>query len=255
MTNPDPGRIQKRAQAMAGKHILLVGASGGIGTQLAAMFPNDFLALHYYQHELGQQGERPGSNPAHPRGFAADITKYEQVERMVTEVLREFGRIDVTINCAGISLDAMAHKFTPDDWQNVIQTNLIGAFNVIRAVLPSMRTNKYGRIINMSSVVFQRPVLGTTAYSASKAGLVGLTRTVALENAHLGITCNCIALGYFEAGLLYRIPLEMREAIRRAIPIGRFGQVEEIQRTIQYLIDTEYITGQVVNLNGGLYTG
>jgi NAD(P)-dependent dehydrogenase (short-subunit alcohol dehydrogenase family) len=118
-----------------------------------------------------------------------------------------------------------------------------------------MRANKYGRIILLTSVVFQNPVMGTLAYSASKAGLVGLVRTVALENARMKITCNCISLGYFDAGMLYQIPEQLREQIRMKIPLERFGRIEELAKTIDYLVDTEYITGQVISLNGGLYFG
>jgi NAD(P)-dependent dehydrogenase (short-subunit alcohol dehydrogenase family) len=115
-----------------------------------------------------------------------------------------------------------------------------------------MRANSFGRIIILTSVVFQRPVVGTSAYSASKSALVGLARTVALENASRGVTCNCIALGYFDAGMLYTIPADVRENIRQTIPLGRFGRIDELYRTIQFLIDTEYVTGQVISVNGGL---
>jgi len=230
---------------MADQCILIVGASGGIGSQLVPLLSTDRLALHYCQHVPSQTGFH----------IKADITRYDEVEQLVATVLRELGRIDVLINAAGVSTDVMTHKFPADAWREVIEANLVGTFNVIRAALPAMRAAKYGRIISLSSIVFQRPVFGTSAYSASKAGLVGLTRTVALESAALGITCNTIALGYFEAGLLYRIPAEPREQIRQLIPMKRFGRVEELHRTIQYLIDTEYITGQVLSLNGGLYNG
>jgi NAD(P)-dependent dehydrogenase (short-subunit alcohol dehydrogenase family) len=228
---------------MTGKSILLIGASGGIGTQLAPMFAQDNLILHYHKH-----------SPSTP-GFsvAADVTDYGAVECMVKDVLDRFEHIDVLINASGISVDGFAHKFSPEAWRKVVEVNLFGSFNVIRAVLPSMRANHYGRIISLSSVVFQRPMMGTSAYSASKAALVGLTRTVASENATMGITCNLIALGYFDAGLLYQIPPEAREEIREAIPQKRFGRIDELSRTIQYAIDTEYLTGQVISLNGGLY--
>ena len=228
---------------MAGKHILLVGSSGGLGSQLATMFLDDTLILHYHRHEPACEGHR----------VCADITSYEAVERMVADILEKLGHIDVLINASGTSIDGFTHKFAPHTWRSVIEVNLVGTFNLARAVLPSMRANRYGRIITLASVVFQCPVMGTSAYSASKAALVGLTRTMALENAGLGITCNCIALGYFDAGMLYQIPADLREEIRQAIPMKRFGRVDELHRTIQYLIDTEYVTGQVISLNGGLY--
>ena len=228
---------------MAKKNILLAGASGGIGSQLAPMFHNDNVVLHYNKNE-------PKSDRLSIR---ADITKHVEVERMVEELIAKLGTLDVLVNITGVSINGFAHKISYVDWRHVVDVNLIGSFNLIRAVLPYMRKENYGRIINISSVVFQRPVLGTSAYSASKAALVGLTRTVALENANKGITCNCIALGYFDAGILYDIPEEMRENIRTSIPLKRFGQVKELYRTIKYLIEEEYITGQVISQNGGLF--
>lgn len=228
---------------MRSKNILLIGASGGIGTKLATMFTEDNLILHYHNHNPNKPGY----------SVAADIADYGAVESMVKDILDRFERIDVLINASGISIDGFVHKFSPEAWRKVVEVNLIGSFNVIRAVLPSMRANHYGRIITLSSIVFQRPMMGTSAYSASKAALVGLTRTVAIENASMGITCNCVALGYYDAGILYQIPPEAREEIRGAIPQKRFGEIEEIYRTIQYIIDTEYLTGQVISVNGGLY--
>jgi len=232
---------------MSGLRILIAGSSGGIGTGLAAAFSGEKLILHYHRHEPAQK----------ENGYLirADLTNYEEVERMVGEILKAYGGLDVLINAAGISTDGFTHKLRPEDWGSVIGTNLSGAFNLARAVLPSMRENKQGRIIFLTSVVFQNPVLGTPAYSASKAGLVGLTRTIALENARARITCNCISLGYFDAGMLYQIPEPLREQIRAKIPLGRFGRLEELAGAIRFLVDTEYITGQVLNLNGGLYMG
>lgn len=228
---------------MTRKNIMLIGGSGGIGTQISKMFTNDNLILHYHNHNPSKQDY----------SVAADVVDYGAVENIVKDVLDKYNRIDVLINASGISVDGYAHKFSPESWRKVVEVNLIGSFNVIRAVLPSMRANRYGRIIALSSVVFQQPLVGTSAYSASKAALVGLTRTVAIENASMGITCNCIALGYFEAGMLYQIPSEAREKIREAIPQKRFGRIQEIYQTIQYIIDTEYLTGQVISLNGGLH--
>ena len=229
---------------MAGKHILLVGASGAIGSQLAVMFPQDQLFLHYHRNEPAGKGHR----------VQADITRYEEVDQMVTGLLTDFGHIDVVINATGVSTDGFTHKFDPAAWSSVIDTNLVGSFNLARAVLPSMRKNRYGRMIMLSSVVYQRPVLGTSAYSASKAGLIGLTRSIAIENSSLGITCNCVALGYFDMGL-YQIPESLREEIREAIPMKRFGRVDELFGVLQCLINTEYLTGQVIALNGGLFMG
>ena len=220
------------------KHVLLLGASGGIGKALSGMLLKD-------EYLVTQHCHRNGMGMGHP----ANLTNIYEVGRMMETV----PPVDILINCTGVSSDAMTHKFDPNEWQRIINVNLVGAFNAIHAVLPGMRERKYGRIINLSSVVYQKPVMGTSAYSASKAGLAGLTHTVALENAALGITCNCISLGYFDAGMISKVPKGVLESIKQGIPLGRLGRVEEIYNTVQWMIDTEYVTGQVVNLNGGLY--
>jgi NAD(P)-dependent dehydrogenase (short-subunit alcohol dehydrogenase family) len=228
---------------MSKKNILIIGASGGIGSTLATMFPDDRLFLHYNKNKPKGEGFH----------ITADVCDFESVEKMVQEILKIHKRIDVVIIASGINSDGFAHKLKPSTWQEIINTNLIGTFNVIRSVLPSMRSTRYGRIVVLSSIVFQKPVMGTSAYSASKAGLVGITRTVAVENAALGITCNCLALGYFEAGMLYKMPKEALEEVRNNIPMKRFGQVAEVKTAINFLIETEYLTGQTISINGGLY--
>jgi NAD(P)-dependent dehydrogenase (short-subunit alcohol dehydrogenase family) len=228
---------------MSKKNILIIGASGSIGSALTTMFTDDNLFLHYYKNKPVYSGF----------SASADVCDYVSVEKLVNEILGRSKSIDVLVIASGINADDFVHKSTPQNWNDVIQTNLVGTYNVIRAVLPSMRVNKFGRIVLLSSIVFQRPVLGTSAYSASKAGLVGLTRTVALENASLGITCNCLALGYFESDMLHKISAQVLEEIHKAIPMKRFGHIGEIIKAIRFLIDTEYITGQTISLNGGLY--
>ena len=228
------------------KNILICGSAGGIGKGLTELFSNNTkfnVIQHYHQKEPEHEGFK----------IKADITNFNEIENMISSIVDRFKTIDILINTVGISIDGFAHKFSSEIWAKVININLIGSFNIIRSILPYMRENKYGRIINLSSVVFQKPVVGTSAYSASKAGLVGLTRTIALENISKGITCNCISLGYYNTGILYQIPEDLREKIRDDIPIKRFGAIDEIYKTINYLIETEYITGQIICVNGGLF--
>lgn len=224
------------------KNLLFIGVSGGIGQKLINYFDKYNVIGHYHKNKP--------SKPSHL--FYADITNFQEVEKMVEEIIKEFGTIDILINSAGISIDSFSHKFNSGIWRRVIEVNLIGVFNVTRAVLPYMREANYGRIINMSSVVGQKPIIGTSAYSASKSGLSGFARTVAIENISKGITCNNIALGYFEAGLMYKLPEEMQSKIIESIPIKRLGTIKELRDTIEFIIGTEYFTGQTLNLNGGL---
>jgi NAD(P)-dependent dehydrogenase (short-subunit alcohol dehydrogenase family) len=224
------------------KNLLYIGSSGGIGQKLIPYFKDYNVIGHYHENKP----------PIPHHLFCADITNYQQVENMVKDIIREFNTIDIVINSAGISIDSFSHKFDALTWQKIVNVNLIGVFNTIRAVLPYMRNANYGRIINMSSIVGQKPVFGTSAYSASKSGLSGLVRTVAIENINKGITCNNIALGYFEAGLMYRLPPDIQKQIIKSIPIRRLGTIQELYNTMEFIINTEYFTGQTLNLNGGL---
>lgn len=159
----------------------------------------------------------------------------------------------ILINCAGISYNALAHKADISKWQDVINVNLVGSFNTIRACLPFMRESGYGRIINFSSVVAQKGVIGTSAYSASKAGLWGMSKTIALENASKGITSNNINLGYFNVGMIEQVPEEFLGKIVAQIPAGKLGDPELIISTVEYLIENNYVNGTSIDVNGGLF--
>ena len=226
---------------MAGKVILLAGASGGIGAALSTMFPGDTLVRHGFSHASGSAFVQ------------ADVTDAASVDRAVAEVLERHGRIDVLVNAAGVNIDGFAHKVDPEAARKVLDTNVLGSIQLIRAVLPGMRAQGFGRIVLLGSVVGHRPAMGTSVYAASKAALTGLAKAVAVENATKNVTCNVLALGYMEAGMLHRIPEAIREQIRQSIPMQRFGQVEEVKSSIEYLIAVSYVTGQTIHCNGGLY--
>lgn len=241
------------------KSILLVGASGGVGRAIARDLSNAGydLALHYFEHSeelevLAAELKKEGKNV---QLFSGDITKEDDVAQLVQAVEKAFGGIDVLVNNAGVSQNGMTWKMPLDRWQQSLDVNLTGPFLCIKHVLPGMRERNFGRIISVTSVVAQTGVAGTVAYSASKAGLIGMTKTIAKEVANKNINVNCIALGYFDAGMLYEIPEEMREAIRETIPQKVFGNTESISKCILYLSSEEagYVTGQTLNLNGGLH--
>ena len=227
---------------MSEKNLLFIGASGGIGQELITYLNNYNIIGHYYKNKP--------SNPSNL--YRADITNYQEVEHMMDLIIKKFKKIDILINCAGISIDSFSHKFDSATWEKVVKVNLIGVFNVIKAILPYMREENYGRIINISSVVGEKPVIGTSAYSASKSGLSGLAKTVAIENISEGITCNNIALGYFEGGMMYKLPRSIQEKIIESIPFKRLGTIKELSNALEFIINTEYYTGQTLNLNGGL---
>jgi len=244
---------------MATKNILLIGASGGLGKYislgLAAKGYNLALQYNNTPQNINNVITEISNPDLNIKSYKADITSEEEIQKLTENVKADFGTIDVLINNAGISINAMSWKLKTDDWNKVLAVNLTGPFLCTKYVLPVMKENKYGRIIYISSVVPQIGVAGTAAYSASKAGLGGLSKTVSKEVIKSNITSNLISLGYFDAGLLYQIPENIREQIKDTIPMNEFGNPLEIVDCIQYLCseNSRYITGQTINLNGGLF--
>lgn len=181
-----------------------------------------------------------------------DIRDPRQVADWIGAITENTEEQMVVINCAGVNYNAAIHKSDPVMWGNVLEVNLVGAYNVIRAVLPYMRNHGFGRIINLSSVVPRIGIPGTSAYAASKAGLWGLARAVAAENAKLGITINTINLGYFNIGMIAEVPTDYLEGIISKIPVGELGDPTEILKAVDYLASAAYITGTEININGGM---
>jgi 3-oxoacyl-[acyl-carrier protein] reductase len=187
--------------------------------------------------------------------FQADLTNEDEVNRMIEAVINRFGRVDVLINNAGISKSAISWKTSLDAWNETIAINLTAPFLVAKACIPSMRKNGSGSIINISSVVGQTGQIGTAAYTASKAGLIGLTKTLAKELVSNNITVNALALGYFSTGMIADVPQEQQDQIIESIPLKKLGDPATVCKTIEWLISSEaaYVTGQVIQLNGVLY--
>jgi NAD(P)-dependent dehydrogenase (short-subunit alcohol dehydrogenase family) len=178
----------------------------------------------------------------------------EDCTRVAREVLDIYGRIDYLINNAGITTDKTVRKMTVDDWHAVLRINLSGAFYMIKAVLDHMLERGSGRIVNISSVIGESGNIGQANYAASKSGLFGLTKTLALETARKGITVNCITPGFIETEMVAAVPEAALAATISRIPMGRLGRPEEIARAVRFLIDDDagYITGTVLAINGGL---
>ena len=244
---------------MPSKNVLLIGASGGLGKHFTSGLAKAGynLALHYNdrEEELKNTVSQLDDLKIKYKLYKADITSEEDVKAMVAQAETDFGSVDILINNAGISLDGVSWKLNLAAWNKVLAVNLTGPFLCIKHVLPGMKKNNFGRIINMSSVVSQVGVPGTAAYAVSKSGLSGLTKTVSKEVSKSNITVNTISLGYFKAGMLFQISEDLREQIKTTIPKKDFGNPEEIISCILYLCgeNSEYITGQTININGGLY--
>lgn len=188
--------------------------------------------------------------------FKWDVGDYAACEQGVAEVEDQVGPIDILVNNAGITKDAPLHKMSYEQWSDVLRTNLDSMFNMTRQVINGMRERGFGRIINISSINGQKGQAGIANYCAAKAGDLGFTKTVALENAKKGITCNAIAPGYVNTDLLANVPEEiMQKAILANIPTGRLGEVDEIARCVTFLAadDAGWITGSTLSINGGQY--
>ena len=225
--------------------ILITGASSGIGKFLFEKFINSGEKVY------GTYLNSPPPVRYKDLFTSVDVSNYESVNNWISSIPKD--PEIVLINCAGINYNSFAHKADVDRWKKIIDVNLTGTFNVIHAILPLMRDNNYGRIINLSSVVSQMGVAGTSAYAASKAGLSGLVKTISKENASMRITINNLNLGYFDLGIIREVPLEMRKKLKETIPNKEFGQAGDIYTAILSLINTSYINGTSIDINGGLF--
>lgn len=226
--------------------IIITGASRGIGKYLFEKFWKTGEIV-YGIYNL--------TNPdADKREFftKVDISNNSNVIDWIEKIRSRITKLTL-INSAGINYSSFAHKADVDKWSQVINVNLIGTFNVIRAVLPLMRKEGYGRIINFSSVVAQTLVSGTSAYAASKAGLWGLVKSIAAENARKGITINNLNLGYYNIGMIKEVSQEFQDILKKKILTGNFGNPEIIFKSINFLRETDYINGTSIDLNGGLF--
>jgi len=239
----DQQRFSGRVARMRDLQIVITGASGGIGS---------YLIENLQHHEIfGCYNSRIPSESVNAEFFQVDVTDAQSVESFTEQVSSRLKSV-VLINLAGISLNAMAHKMEESTWDQVLDTNLKGTFLMSRALLPFMRDEQWGRIINISTIVGQIGVPGTVAYSASKSGLAGLTRTLAVENVRKNITANALALGYYNVGMINTIEPRLQEAIIERIPMKRLGDPKDIVLAVKFLIECEYITGSIININGGM---
>jgi len=226
--------------------ILITGASRGIGKFLFEEFINS--GEEVYGTYLSKNNEFEKND----KYFCLDVTDYKKADEVVknlTPKIKDF----VLINCAGNNYNCYAHTSLQEKWGKVVSTNLIGTYYMIRAVLPVMREKGYGRIINFASVVAEVGIPGTSAYAASKSGLWGMTRSIAVENAGKGITVNNLNLGYFDIGMISEISEEFQEIVKKKIPTGKFGDPKNIFNAVRFIIASDYINGTSLDINGAIF--
>jgi acetoacetyl-CoA reductase len=184
-----------------------------------------------------------------------NVGSYEDCDRAVRAVEAELGPVDVLVNNAGITRDGVFHKMSPAQWSDVIRVNMDSVFNMTRQVIEGMRGREWGRIVNISSINGQKGQMGQTNYAAAKAGMIGFTKALALENARKGVTVNCICPGYIDTEMVQAVPENVLAAIIAQIPVGRLGRGEEIADMVAFLAGEHagFVTGSTLSLNGGQY--
>ena len=238
----------------SGKTALITGATGGIGRQIArklhtlgatlALTDMNLDTLKAFQAELGDRVFI----------YPANLTDSESLQTLVKSAETDMGKIDILINNAGITKDGLSMRMTDEQWQRVLDINLTAGFKLARAVVPGMMKRRYGRIVSMASVVGVMGNAGQANYSASKAGLIAMSKCMAQELASRGITLNCVAPGFIKTPMTDVLPDAAKEALMKKIPMARLGSADDVANAVIFLASEEasYITGQTIHVNGGM---
>ncbi|MCS7077031.1 MAG: beta-ketoacyl-ACP reductase [Bacteroidia bacterium] len=240
-----------------GKRVALVtGATGGLGTAMCKkLYEEGYRVVGNYRNAAKAKEwlDKLRAEGYQIDAYEADVTNYESVGQMVKKIEEEIGPIDILVNNAGITRDTTFRKMTPEQWHDVINTNLNSVFNCTRHVINGMIERGFGRIINISSVNGQRGQIGQANYSAAKAGMHGFTKTLAMEVANKGITVNTISPGYIGTDMVMAVREDIRNQIISQIPVGRLGGTEEVAHLVAFLASEKasFITGANMSINGG----
>src|SRR5690349_9103632 len=246
--------------SLSGRVALVTGASQGIGRacaqELAKAGASVALAARN-QEKLQEVVREIAAHGNTAAAFAIDVGEEEQIKSGIKAVVAQFGKIDILVNNAGITRDQLVMRMKRADWDAVINTNLTSAYLAIQQTIPSMLKQRWGRIINITSVFGQTGQAGQANYAASKAGLIGLTMAIAREVSSRNITCNAVAPGFIETAMTSSLSEDFRQMAVKAIPMGRVGCAEDVASAAAFLASDEaaYITGHVLNVNGGMLMG
>jgi 3-oxoacyl-[acyl-carrier protein] reductase len=246
--------------SLSGRVTLVTGASQGIGRGCAVRLAKDGAAVAVAarnQEKLNELVNEITAAGGKAAAFPLDVSDEEQIKSAVKAAIAQFGKIDILVNNAGITRDQLVMRLKRADWDAVLQTNLTSAYLCIQQVIGSMLKQRWGRIINITSVFGQMGQAGQANYAASKAGLIGLTMAIAREVGSRNITCNAIAPGFIETAMTAVLSDEFKEGALKQIPLGRVGATEDIAGAVSFLAsdDASYITGHVLNVNGGMLMG
>jgi len=245
---------------LQGKTALITGASKGIGKAIAERFVAegaDVAFTFLSSVEKGQALEKElGSGGTKVKGYRSDASDFEAAEKLISDVIEDFGKIDILINNAGITKDNLLLRISESDWDDVINVNLKSCFNTVKAITKPMMKQRGGSIINMTSVVGLKGNAGQANYAASKSGIIGFTKSVALELGSRGIRSNAVAPGFIETEMTDKLDEKTVQGWRDAIPLKRGGKPEDVADACVFLASdmSSYITGQVIQVDGGMLT-
>jgi len=241
-----------------GQVALVTGGARGIGRAIAEAFARKGVAMAIadVNHDEAKAASADlAKDGVRTMALRIDVANSREVIAAFEETLKEFGRLDILVNNAGITRDSLVLRMREEDWDTVIDVNLKGVFLCAKEAIKAMAKQRYGRIVNIASVVAFMGNPGQANYSASKAGIVGLTKTLAKEYASRGITANAVAPGFITTAMTDALPENVKEEMKKAIPMARFGTIEDVANAVVFLASPSsgYITGQVVHVNGGMY--
>ena len=237
----------------------ITGASRGIGYAIAESFAKDGVDIAGIDINISelQSAMKIIEDSTGRRALAikADVGDFASMENAAAEVNKVFGKISILVNNAGITRDNLILRMKDSEWDDVIRINLTGTFNSTRSVIKGMVKNRYGRIISIASIVGLMGNVGQANYAASKAGIIGFTKSIAREYANRGVTANAIAPGFIETEMTKKLPEDITKALLGQIPMGKLGTPEDVADAVRFLASDEakYITGQVIHVNGGMY--
>jgi len=240
------------------KVVIVTGASRGIGREIALTLAENganvvvnYMGNQALAEDVAAQIKALGRDSL---AIKADVAKSADVDQLVTQTIAHFGRVDILVNNAGITKDNLIMRMKEEDWDTVIETNLKSSFLLSKAVSRQMMKQRYGRIVNISSVVGIMGNAGQANYVAAKAGMIGLTKTLARELASRGITVNAVAPGFIETDMTQALGNEVKEQLLQQIPLARLGSTKDVANAVKFLVsdDAAYITGQVINVDGGM---
>lgn len=248
-------------ELLKGKTAIITGATRGIGKGIAEVFAQNgcnvaFTFASSVEKAKVLEKELSEKYDVKVKGYQSDASDFDAAQKLVDDVLKDFGGVDVVVNNAGITRDNLLLRMSLEDYENVIRVNLNSVFNLTKAVIRPMMRQRKGSIINMSSIVGRRGNAGQANYAASKAGLLGFTKSVALELGSRNIRCNAIAPGFIETEMTEKLDPKVVEEWRATIPLKRGGTPEDIANACLFLASdlSDYITGQVLSVDGGMYT-